>query len=122
MDDQENLYGFLIEYEATSEFKAEAERQVEKERRARTTAMRTYNKRYSLARKLRGVAKLHRRELYDKQDGLCALCLNPLGSDYEIDHVVPISKGGDSSVDNSCVVPRSCNALKGAKLEEGDDA
>ncbi len=35
---------------------------------------------------------------------------------HQIDHIVPLSKGGDTSVENLRVIPKSENLQKGAKM------
>ena len=49
----------------------------------------------------------------ENTNGFCACC----GSDerIEIDHIMPISKGGKNTIDNVQPLCRSCNARKGAK-------
>lgn len=48
--------------------------------------------------------------LYEEQDGKCAGCSKP--KKLEIDHVVPISKGGINAPPNLQLLCRSCNASK----------
>jgi hypothetical protein len=51
-----------------------------------------------------------------EQLGLCPHCLSPLGTDYELDHILPISQGGHpTSIDNLIVICRSCNRQKGKR-------
>ncbi len=46
--------------------------------------------------------------------GRCAYCMAAV-SRPEIDHVWPVSRGGDHVIDNAVPACRSCNARKGAK-------
>lgn len=48
------------------------------------------------------------------QNGECACCGNEFNSDfgYEIDHVIPVSLGGNLCFDNVQLLCRSCNARK----------
>lgn len=56
--------------------------------------------------------------LYEKQDGLCGTCWSILLGEYEIDHIVPVSKGGSSDPDNLQLLCRTCNRSKHAKDNE----
>jgi 5-methylcytosine-specific restriction endonuclease McrA len=54
------------------------------------------------------------KELFDLQDGKCAKCqrgFSPILK-YEIDHIVPASKGGDLSIENVQLLCKSCNCSK----------
>lgn len=56
--------------------------------------------------------------LWDAQDGSCAYCLILLSSDYHVDHMVPLSRGGADRLDNLCLACPPCNISKGAKTPE----
>jgi hypothetical protein len=55
-----------------------------------------------------------RDKVYDRDDEKCNYC----GSldDLEIDHILPISKGGNSNLENLQILCKSCNLLKSNKL------
>jgi 5-methylcytosine-specific restriction endonuclease McrA len=53
--------------------------------------------------------------LYFEQDGLCAICGEEMDDHYEIDHIVPYSKGGRTVLENGQAVCRECNQKKGNK-------
>lgn len=53
-------------------------------------------------------------ELYDKFLGLCSYC--GLNKATSIDHVIPISRGGNNNIENLTPACGSCNSSKGAKL------
>lgn len=44
----------------------------------------------------------------------CAYCDKPFESlaDISIEHIVPLSKGGDNTISNICIVHKSCNSKK----------
>lgn len=52
--------------------------------------------------------------LFSNQKGFCNICNCHLTS-FEIDHIVPISKGGSNNPDNLQLLCRSCNRKKGNK-------
>ena len=50
--------------------------------------------------------------------GLCAYCQTPEAltvTTFEIDHIVPVSQGGETSLGNLCLSCPSCNRHKGAR-------
>lgn len=57
------------------------------------------------------ISKLKRSIIFKMQGNNC-LCCGKLG-DIGIDHIVPISHGGDNNIDNLQVLCRSCNSKKG---------
>ena len=50
------------------------------------------------------------------QAGRCAYCNVCLYDGYEIDHVIPLSKGGTNWPDNVALACKPCNRAKAAKL------
>ena len=60
------------------------------------------------------IAKAIRAEVWRRDNGQCVQC----GSreNLHIDHIVPVSKGGATSVPNLQVLCQSCNLSKGAKI------
>lgn len=50
--------------------------------------------------------------LYSIQKGLCACCRKPLGSDYHLDHIMPIALGGTNTDDNVQLLTARCNSSK----------
>jgi 5-methylcytosine-specific restriction endonuclease McrA len=53
-------------------------------------------------------------KLLTLQRGRCACCAKPLDSDYEIDHIIALSKGGTNTDSNVQLLRAECNAAKGS--------
>lgn len=57
-----------------------------------------------------------------KTDSCCGYCGSSLDADdvssWQIDHVVPLSRGGSDSTENLVAACRSCNLRKGSKTVE----
>lgn len=49
---------------------------------------------------------------------LCAYCANPCTECATIDHLIPLSRGGDNRLENLVMACRACNELKGDLLVE----
>src|ERR1700746_784220 len=56
-----------------------------------------------------------RYRIYRCQGGLCALCGDPLGEDYQIDHIESYAKGGRTVSRNLQATHPFCNRSKGSK-------
>jgi 5-methylcytosine-specific restriction endonuclease McrA len=54
-------------------------------------------------------------QIFAQQQGTCAYCHQQL-TEYHIDHVVPLSRGGTNWPDNLALACSACNLSKGAKL------
>lgn len=63
------------------------------------------------------------RVVFARAKGICGICLTPvdLSSPWEVDHIIPISKGGEHSYANTQLAHRTCNRKKHAKLPAGAD-
>lgn len=73
------------------------------------------------AEKYGAVARLTPRDierLFWFQDGHCHYCAGPLGSDYHIDHMLPLSRGGQHTPENVCLACRACNFRKHTQTAE----
>lgn len=73
-----------------------------------------------LARK-RGafVEPVHPLEVYDRGGGICGICQEPVSPDnFNVDHIIPLARGGEHSYANTQPAHPSCNFRKGAKLPE----
>lgn len=49
------------------------------------------------------------------QRGKCACCGKELGSDYHMDHIIPLARGGANTDDNIQLLRAACNLQKNAK-------
>lgn len=49
------------------------------------------------------------------QRGKCACCRQPLGTDYHLDHIMPLALGGTNTDDNIQLLCKKCNLQKNAK-------
>ena len=68
-----------------------------------------------------------RRDLYSSQGGRFPICDSTidesrlLDGDYvHIDHIVPWSKGGPTTIDNAALTHAACNRSKGSKMLSAD--
>jgi len=59
--------------------------------------------------------------VYERDRGVCGICKKPVERDskWEVDHVIPLSKGGAHSYDNVQLSHRSCNRIKRAVVPLG---
>lgn len=59
---------------------------------------------------------VNRREVLDRDGHICAAC----GSinDLQIDHIIPVSRGGSDDMSNLQILCGPCNRSKGAKLPD----
>jgi 5-methylcytosine-specific restriction endonuclease McrA len=53
---------------------------------------------------------------YDRQKGKCYWCGCKVGNSFQVDHIVPLSRGGSNWPDNLVIACRSCNLSKHNKL------
>jgi 5-methylcytosine-specific restriction endonuclease McrA len=56
--------------------------------------------------------------IWNKQNGLCALTGRPLDNNSELDHIIPISRGGDNSIENYRWLCRDANQAKHSLTDE----
>lgn len=53
--------------------------------------------------------------LFKLQRGKCACCSEPLGSNYHLDHIMPLALGGANIDENMQLLRATCNMQKSAK-------
>jgi 5-methylcytosine-specific restriction endonuclease McrA len=54
-------------------------------------------------------------KLFKMQKGKCACCNQPLGKDFNLDHIMPLALGGTNTNDNMQLLLQRCNNQKHAK-------
>ena len=60
-----------------------------------------------------------RKYIYRQSNGKCALCGKPVKyTDFTIDHIVPLSMGGENDIENFQCTCRTCNQFKSNILPE----
>jgi 5-methylcytosine-specific restriction endonuclease McrA len=70
----------------------------------------------------RGIKNSHekRMKLWDKQHGLCAICSGLINWNEihtsTFDCIIPIAKGGNTSIDNLQLAHERCNKVKGNRI------
>lgn len=65
------------------------------------------------------VERVYRSVVFKRDKGICGICHKPVDpSDWHLDHIIPISRGGEHSYANVQVTHPFCNVSKGAKLLE----
>ncbi len=83
--------------------------------RQRTTTRQTNTNRWKPSDELKKC-------LFQEQDGCCALCCQPMNEAeildstcLQVEHLIPVSKGGNHDEDNLVLSHRKCNQEKAAK-------
>lgn len=62
---------------------------------------------------------INRQLVFERDKGICWLCNLPVDPvKWELDHIVPLSKGGEHNYSNIAVAHRSCNARKSASMPD----
>ena len=122
-------------YQSDPEFRERKKRQAA-ERRAKPGFQRKRRERYQSdpihRRRVRarvyarkdavGIAPRRRADMerrYERQNGLCGICSDPLPLDpmaAEVDHIIPVSRGGSGDESNLQLAHMACNRRKWAHL------
>lgn len=77
------------------------------------------NKRKALKRGAPRIEAISRRKVYERDNGKCYMCgIHLPFNKFELEHVIPLIRGGCHTYDNVKVACRSCNARKHTKLLE----
>lgn len=59
-------------------------------------------------------AQIDLRVIYRRDEGRCGICHEPVGlEEFQIDHIIPISKGGPHLLENLQIAHGRCNSEKG---------
>lgn len=63
------------------------------------------------------VERVYRSVVWTRDGGICHICELPADvAKWHLDHIVPLSKGGEHSYANTAVSHPRCNQVKSAKL------
>lgn len=64
------------------------------------------------------VQKIDRSFVFTRDGGVCQLCSLPIENrqEFQLDHIVPLSRGGAHTYDNVQATHRKCNMVKSNKL------
>jgi 5-methylcytosine-specific restriction endonuclease McrA len=55
--------------------------------------------------------------LYERDGGVCQICMTEVPRGLAtIDHIIPLSRGGGHTYDNTQIAHRVCNSKKGARI------
>lgn len=58
-----------------------------------------------------------RAEVYERYFGRCGICGGDVGEDeFEVDHIVPIARGGTHTLDNCQPAHALCNKIKSDRI------
>ncbi len=59
--------------------------------------------------------------VFELCEGICGICGDPILEDFHVDHIIPLSRGGEHSYANTQAAHPLCNIKKGNKLEGGSE-
>lgn len=107
---------YKYQQEMRSQKQPQKRKEKEENKRIRRNAKR--HKRRALEKSAGGSYNVKEiRNLYESQNGKCTICGLQFDNcvKYEIDHIMPISKGGNNSIKNIQLLCRACNLIKSNK-------
>lgn len=62
------------------------------------------------------ISKTKRAQVLAKTHGHCHYCWCPLPGHWEVDHVIPQSRGGRNNIENLVPACNTCNCAKGDRI------
>lgn len=71
---------------------------------------------YLRLRKRKTAEKIVKEEIWNWESKICGLCSKPIDGDFHIDHIMPISLGGEHSAENVQLAHPKCNMSKGNRI------
>lgn len=83
--------------------------------KAQRQADQVWRKRYKKNKWVRSHISQRKRDAVFKRDGFTCHYCNEFAKDLTLDHIVPVSKGGNNAFDNLITACRKCNAMKADK-------
>lgn len=90
--------------------------EADRERKRNPERQRVANARHR-ARKLEAfVEDVDRNVVFETYEGTCGICGGFIEGDFHVDHIIPLSKGGEHSYRNAQPAHPSCNLSKSDKL------
>src|SRR5258707_5966126 len=107
-----SMFEWHLAYQQTEEFKADEAAQVaievaymntETYRQSQRDGSRRYRDANPKLVLIRQQASKHKPMLYEQQQGKCYHCDRLMGDDCELDHIMPLIKGGTNDMNNLCV-------------------
>ncbi len=63
------------------------------------------------------IERIYRNVVWSRDDGICGICKLPVKGKWELDHRIPIARGGPHTYANVQVAHPKCNRHKGAKMK-----
>lgn len=64
------------------------------------------------------IPKTTKEKVYENGHGVCAICGKPVSQyDFTIDHIIPLSRGGNNDIDNLQIACHDCNELKSNRMD-----
>ncbi len=79
---------------------------------------RVNNFRRSQNRQERAKLQFIKRQLINSKGAICGICGEPIKNmkDCTVDHIIPIAKGGQTTIENCQLAHFDCNQQKGSKI------